>query len=518
MTMQSKNGTEIGKFVGKSHANGGIPSVVKQTGQLIEIEGDEWYICVDAYNSDKHYSFENKTNRHILTKLYADTSCKLNQSVMDAGDFIVCKLVVKDKSTHTRSGTIKEIVNEMQGEKSCKVENKKSSFEKGGATEYKTITKVDGTKEKIKVYSEDELQARSEKKKESLRNLAKNITKLRNIVNEDLKSENEKDFLTALAVYTMIETSERVGNGVSAENGRYGITGLTKDHVKISDNSVRLEYTGKSNVEHNKELTNSKLAKLLARAIKNSPSSEIFVTSDGFKIKSEKINRYLKKLNVSAKDIRGYSANQWIISKLKRLTPEDTDTKRKKQFDIIAKEIAEKVGHGVATLKKHYLLPEIQINWIEDGKVISLANFKPSEMKFGGKVHTEKQKEKIAKVMGEFKDEELETSHGKKVTNPKQAIAIALSEADRLKKEKGGEIKTLKIGDRIKDEFGYELEVYKIDGNKIHTEAPSGTTHTYTQKDFDNGLVELFWSNKSYAKGGSIKSNWFNGELSFLNW
>ena len=53
---------------------------------------------------------------------------------------------------------------------------------------------------------------------------------------------------------------------------------------------------------------------------------------------------------------------------------------------------------------------------------------------------------------------------------------------------------TLKIGDRIKDKFGYELEVYQVDSNKVHVEAPSGTTHTYYQEDFDNGKVELFWS------------------------
>ena len=63
-----------------------------------------------------------------------------------------------------------------------------------------------------------------------------------------------------------------------------------------------------------------------------------------------------------------------------------------------------------------------------------------SSKKLGGAVHTEKQKEKVAIVMKEFKDKELKTSHGKKVTNPKQAVAIALSEAERMKKENGGNV------------------------------------------------------------------------------
>lgn len=437
-----KKAQKKGLFIGNSHANGGIPSEVKQTGQQIEIEGDEYYICNEAYNSSKIYSFKGKSNKQILDKIYTENSCKLNQSIMSAGDFIVCKLVVRDSKKRDREGTIKEIVNEMQGEKSCKVENKNSSFKVGGAIKKRTITKKDGSKYDVKVYSEEELKARSEKKKESLKNIAKNISKLRSVVNQDLKSENEKNFLTALAVYIMLETSERVGNVSSAENGHYGVTGLKKNHVKISGNTVNFIYTGKSGVEHDKTVTNKRLADYLKKAIDKSNSEDIFTTSDGFKVKNDKVNRYLKNLNVSAKDIRGYSANNWIISKLKKLTPEDTESKRKKQFNEVVKDVALKVGHGAATLKKHYLLPEIHINFIEKGKVINLANFKAEEMKFGGAVKTKKEKAKIAKVMGEFKDENLKTSYGKKVTDRKQAIAIALSEADRMKKEKGGSIKS----------------------------------------------------------------------------
>lgn len=46
-----------------------------------------------------------------------------------------------------------------------------------------------------------------------------------------------------------------------------------------------------------------------------------------------------------------------------------------------------------------------------------------------------KKANKIAKVMREFKNDELSSSSGDKVTNRKQALAIALSEASRLKKK-----------------------------------------------------------------------------------
>lgn len=57
-------------------------------------------------------------------------------------------------------------------------------------------------------------------------------------------------------------------------------------------------------------------------------------------------------------------------------------------------------------------------------------------LKRGGQ--TDAQQDKVRKVMHEFKQGTLKTSYGDKVTDEKQAIAIALSEAGISKKEEGG--------------------------------------------------------------------------------
>ena len=54
-------------------------------------------------------------------------------------------------------------------------------------------------------------------------------------------------------------------------------------------------------------------------------------------------------------------------------------------------------------------------------------------------------KDKVGMVMKEFKRGDLKSSSGQKVTNPKQAMAIALSEAGKSKSmKKGGEMKESK--------------------------------------------------------------------------
>lgn len=67
-------------------------------------------------------------------------------------------------------------------------------------------------------------------------------------------------------------------------------------------------------------------------------------------------------------------------------------------------------------------------------------------------------KSKIRTVMHEFKTGSLKSSSGQKVTNPKQGIAIALSEARRA--NKGGEMR-IKRGTPKKMALGGKAEIAK---------------------------------------------------------
>lgn len=215
---------------------------------------------------------------------------------------------------------------------------------------------------------------RRSRKVDALRNIASQIIKLRRRITKDLESENEKEQLTALVVSIMDKTAERVGNEDSAENDHVGVTGFKKKNVMIEKNTIHFNYVGKSGVEHEKKLTDEKIAEKLKVLLNRANSEEdfIFTTEDGFKIKADRINRFLDEFGVTAKDIRGYAANRLTIEALNNAKPLNDESERVKKFRDIVKMIAEKVGHGANTLRIHYLLPNLEREYVKNNKIINI--------------------------------------------------------------------------------------------------------------------------------------------------
>ena len=223
-----------------------------------------------------------------------------------------------------------------------------------------------------KVYSEKEIKARWKKKTGQIETLANLIQSLRYNITKDLQSDDEKVFLTAICLYTILCTGERVGNEISANAGHRGVTGFLKSQVSTDGNKVTFRYTGKSGVKQEKVVTDEKLANNIRKALKMSDSKYLFCTSDGFCIKADRVNRYLKDFDVTAKDIRGYSANRWIIERLKANDIPKEEKERKKLFLRVGRDVASKIGHGLGMLRKQYLIPDLESLYIEKGKIVNI--------------------------------------------------------------------------------------------------------------------------------------------------
>lgn len=375
-----------GMVIGPPHnadgtPGGGVPFVLEDTGRHIEEEGLEVNIPRELRKSPKIYSFRG-TNAQVLDKILKLAGLSLADKVTNvrSGDIVICVRSAWDDQRRVFTGTIEQILHEINTSKGCKPipsTQSKLMVKNGGA-----LSK--GVKPREKDWQAlDPYSPRWQKKKESLQQLSNNIHRLRLNVSRDLQSEDERTALTALVVAVMDRSAERIGNDDSADNGHFGVTGFRKKHITVVGSKVHLEYVGKSGTKHDKSISDLRIAKALKKAIKNAPGKFIFETSDGFRIKSDKVNRYLEPFAISAKDLRGYNANKWIIELLKKeesrrentdVTPEKARKERKKIFNKAVKETAARVGHGAATLKKHYMVPELPVEYIEKGKIIDMKN------------------------------------------------------------------------------------------------------------------------------------------------
>ena len=81
-------------------------------------------------------------------------------------------------------------------------------------------------------------------------------------------------------------------------------------------------------------------------------------------------------------------------------------------------------------------------------------------------------KDKVRTVMKEFKRGDLKSSSGRKVTNPKQAIAIALSEAGKSKKGSG--MKKMAAGGRMASKGEHSVQTKSKRGAEMVKMAMGG--------------------------------------------
>ena len=218
-----------------------------------------------------------------------------------------------------------------------------------------------------------EEQLRRQKKTKSVRSLAEQIGTLRGRVRRDLSSDDDSKRLTALAIALMDKTAERVGNPASAKDGHFGVTGWQKKHITVSGNTVTLKYVGKSGVKQDKSFTDKRLATMLKACVKGKGKT-LLTTENGVPIGSAQVNRYLKDFGITAKDIRGYRANDLLVKILKATKTPSTPEERKKTFKGAIKEVAAAVGHQQATLKQHYLLPGVEESYVKSGSVKNVKN------------------------------------------------------------------------------------------------------------------------------------------------
>ena len=144
------------------------------------------------------------------------------------------------------------------------------------------------------------------------------------------------------------------------------------------------------------------------------------------------------------------------------LTPHIVNKNDKKTYKMALSAAKQDLEEAVKGFERNAEKVDEKYKWIEKARADKarkdlerLKSFEEEGLTEDVKL-SEKEQEKVGVVMKEFKEGELKSGSGEKVTDPKQAIAIALSEADKVsdgqkKPETAGEGKAEKEDNKMEE-------------------------------------------------------------------
>lgn len=175
-----------------------------------------------------------------------------------------------------------------------------------------------------------------------------------------------KEKVLAAIIKLMELTRIRVGNEEYARtNQSYGLTTLQDEHVNVAGAKIRFCFRGKSGVDHEIELNDRRLAKIVKRC-QDIPGQDLFqyIDPQGERqtISSGDVNNYLREISsqdFTAKDFRTWSGTILAASHLVELERCTSETAAKKNISQAIKTVASHLGNRPATCRKYYVHPAV---------------------------------------------------------------------------------------------------------------------------------------------------------------
>lgn len=170
----------------------------------------------------------------------------------------------------------------------------------------------------------------------------------------------------ATVVRLLESTSIRVGNEeYRKQNESFGLTTLRNRHVQIDGRTLHFHFKGKSGQFHDVELTDRRLARIVAEC-QELPGHELFqfIDDEGNRspVHSDDVNGYLREItgeDFTAKDFRTWNGSRAAAWALAAMGPADGESAVKKNIVAAVKETASLLGNRPATCRKYYVHPAV---------------------------------------------------------------------------------------------------------------------------------------------------------------
>ncbi|HYE18291.1 MAG TPA: hypothetical protein VEA69_07590 [Tepidisphaeraceae bacterium] len=216
-------------------------------------------------------------------------------------------------------------------------------------------------------------QAREQTKYNRLLAFGKALPEIRKRVARDLKRPGLPREKVLAAVVRLLETTLiRVGNDEYAKSNKsFGLTTLRDHHARVRGHGVKFEFTGKSGVDHDIDLADPRLAKVV-KACQDLPGQELFqyVDDDGkvCDVGSADVNAYIREIagdEFTAKDFRTWAGTVLAAIALQELAHFDSQAQAKKNIVKAVESVAEKLGNTKAVCRKCYIHPTVLDSYVD---------------------------------------------------------------------------------------------------------------------------------------------------------
>jgi DNA topoisomerase I len=216
-------------------------------------------------------------------------------------------------------------------------------------------------------YHERWREVRDENKFARLADFAEALPQIRKRVRHDIKLPGlPREKVLAAVVRLLERTLIRVGNEEYArENKSFGLTTMKNRHVKVKGPNVRFRFRGKSGRQHEVDLTDRRIAKIVAKC-QELPGQDLFqfVSDEGEvqDVTSQDVNGYLRELtgeDFTAKDFRTWAGTLLAVLALNAQDRSEIAKQAKANVKAAVCAVAELLGNTPAICRKCYVHPAV---------------------------------------------------------------------------------------------------------------------------------------------------------------
>jgi DNA topoisomerase I len=174
------------------------------------------------------------------------------------------------------------------------------------------------------------------------------------------------------------QTFIRVGNEEYArDNKSFGLTTMKNRHVKVKGAQMRFRFRGKSGRQHEVDLTDRRVAKVIAKC-QDLSGQDLFQYAENGEVRdvtSQDVNEYLRQIageDFTAKDFRTWGGTVLAAIALSKQEQFETKKQAKSNIKTAICAVAELLGNTPTVCRKCYVHPVIVEAYLNRTRIAGL--------------------------------------------------------------------------------------------------------------------------------------------------